>query len=103
VLFTTYKVFISLSNILSCRSKIVWFSFYYSVKVRKVLTAPSAYRIEIDLGRGISSPSVRQSVRIDIRYTGVGLDYLLNKAVVFRVILYDFVQRVRGKLPYSVL
>jgi hypothetical protein len=34
------------------------------------------------------------SVRIGVRYTGIGLGYLLNKAVVFRVILYDFVRWV---------
>jgi hypothetical protein len=33
-------------------------------------------------------------IRIGVRYTGIPLGYLLNEAVVFRVIFYDFVRRV---------
>jgi hypothetical protein len=33
-------------------------------------------------------------VRISARFTGISLGYLLNEAVVFRVILYDFVRWV---------
>jgi hypothetical protein len=56
-----------------------------SAKVRKVLTALSLWRRN-RLRKGYFWP-----VRIGVRHTGISLGYLLNGAVVFRVILYDFV------------
>jgi hypothetical protein len=33
-------------------------------------------------------------VRVGVRHTGISLGYLLNEAIVFKVILYDFVRWV---------